>query len=150
MPPCSSILDCFAALSRILGDLKETGAIGVSYGAITISDLDLSSTIAAGDREIAPRIGFSAHFRARSTGRMNDLPQVICPSGGLLKGLSSLISDFQKNIFVPTWPKSLLEFSLSRSTTGAYRDRHGRGMGCGGRGSVLRATGLQGGLAKGP
>jgi hypothetical protein len=29
---------------------------------------------------------------------------------------------------------------------GAYRDRHGRGMGCGGRGSVLRATGLQGGL----
>jgi hypothetical protein len=24
------------------------------------------------------------------------------------------------------------------------------GMGCGGRGSVLRATGLQGGLAKGP
>jgi hypothetical protein len=28
---------------------------------------------------------------------------------------------------------------------GAYRDRHGRGVGCGGRGSVLRATGLQGG-----
>src|SRR5712664_407485 len=34
-------------------------------------------------------------------------------------------------------------------TTGAYRDRHGRGMGCGGRGSVRRATWLQGGLAKG-
>ena len=29
---------------------------------------------------------------------------------------------------------------------GAARDRHGRGMGCGGRGSVLRATGLQGEL----
>jgi hypothetical protein len=28
---------------------------------------------------------------------------------------------------------------------GAFRDRHGRGVGCGGRGSVLRATGLQGG-----
>jgi hypothetical protein len=27
---------------------------------------------------------------------------------------------------------------------GAYRDRHERGMGCGGRSSVLRATGLQG------
>jgi hypothetical protein len=27
---------------------------------------------------------------------------------------------------------------------GAYRDRHGRGEGCGGRGSVLRAMGLQG------
>jgi hypothetical protein len=55
----------------------------------------LLSAITAGDREIAPRIGFSAHFRASSTGRMNDLPQVICP-------LSSLISDFPKNISVPT------------------------------------------------
>src|SRR5450432_3777654 len=27
---------------------------------------------------------------------------------------------------------------------GAYHDRHERGVGCGGRGSVLRATGLQG------
>src|SRR5882672_2406900 len=32
------------------------------------------------------------------------------------------------------------------SHRGAYRDRHGRGAGCGGRGSVLRATGLQGGF----
>ena len=30
------------------------------------------------------------------------------------------------------------------SPRGAYRDRHGRGVGCGGRGSVLRATGSQG------
>jgi hypothetical protein len=30
--------------------------------------------------------------------------QVICPSGSLLTGLSSLISDFPKNIFVPTYP----------------------------------------------
>jgi len=37
----------------------------------------------------------------------------------------------------------------SHPTRGAYRDRHGRGAGCGGRGSVLRATGSQGGLAKG-
>jgi hypothetical protein len=29
---------------------------------------------------------------------------------------------------------------------GAYRDRHERGVGCGGRGSVLRATGSQGGF----
>ena len=29
---------------------------------------------------------------------------------------------------------------------GAYRDRHGRGEGCGGRGSVLRAMGWQGEL----
>src|SRR6266478_2919643 len=75
--------------------------------------------------------------------------QVICPSGGFLTGLSSLISDFPKNILVPTYPKSLLELFASHPTRGAYRDRHGRGEGCGGRGSVLRATGLQGGLAKG-
>src|SRR5712664_1220257 len=67
----------------------------------------------------APRIGFSAHFRASSTGRMNDFcPQVICPSGGFLTGLSSLISDFPKNISVPTHPKSILELSTSRSTDG--------------------------------
>jgi hypothetical protein len=32
------------------------------------------------------------------------------------------------------------------SHTGAYRDRHGRGAGCGGRGSVGRAMGWQGGF----
>jgi hypothetical protein len=74
---------------------------------------------------------------------------VICPSGCFLAGLSSLISDFPKNIFVSMHPKSHLEFFASHPTRGAYRDRHGRGEGGGGRGSVLRATGLQGGLAKG-
>src|SRR6267142_4491355 len=74
--------------------------------------------------------------------------RVICPSGCFLTGVSSLISDFPKNIFVPTHPKSDLELWPSHPTRGAYRDRHGRGMGCGGRGSVLRATGSQGGLAK--
>jgi hypothetical protein len=33
---------------------------------------------------------------------MRATTQVICPSGGLLTGLSSLISDFPKNILVPT------------------------------------------------
>ena len=65
--------------------------------------------------------------------------QVICPSGGLLTGLSSLISDFPKNISVPTHPKSDLELFASHPTRGAYHVRHGRGEGCGGRGSVLRA-----------
>src|ERR1700694_4747378 len=61
---------------------------------------------------------------------------VICPSGGLLTGVSSLISDFPKNISVPTHPKSNLQLSSSHPTRGAYHDRHGRGEGCGGRGSV--------------
>ena len=75
---------------------------------------------------------------------------VICPSGGLLTGVSSFISDFPKNISVPIYPETLLELSPSYPTRGAYRDRHGRGVGGGGRGSVRRATWLQGGLAKGP
>jgi hypothetical protein len=37
--------------------------------------------------------------------------QVICPSGGLSTGVSSLISGFPKNISVPTYPKSDLELS---------------------------------------
>ena len=64
---------------------------------------------------------------------------VICPSGSFVS------SPFRKNISVFTHPKSHLELFASHPTTGAYRDRHGRGMGCGGRGSVLRATGSQGG-----
>jgi hypothetical protein len=74
------------------------------------------------------------------------LVQVICPSGGFLTGLSSLISDFQKNISVPTPPKSPLELFVSHPRRGAYHDRHERGVGCGGRGSVLRAMGSQGGF----
>src|SRR5712664_4122412 len=65
--------------------------------------------------------------------------RVICPSGALSTGVSSLISDFPKDILVPTYPKSILELLPSHPTRGAYRDRHGRGEGCGGRGSVLRA-----------
>jgi hypothetical protein len=43
--------------------------------------------------------------------------QVICPSGCFLTGVSSLISDFPKNISVPTYPKSLLELFASHPTT---------------------------------
>ena len=42
--------------------------------------------------------------------------------------MSSLISDFPKDILVPTHPKSHLEFFASHPTRGAYRDRHGRGV----------------------
>ena len=64
----------------------------------------------------------------------------------LILAVSSLFSDFPKNISVPIYPETLLELSPSYPTRGAYRDRHGRGVGGGGRGSVLRATGLQGEL----
>jgi hypothetical protein len=73
---------------------------------------------------------------------------LICPSGGILTGLSSLISDFPKNISVPTHPKSHLELFASHPTRGAYRDRHGRGVEGGGRGSVLRAMDRRAGWRK--
>jgi hypothetical protein len=38
---------------------------------------------------------------------------VICPSGGLSAGVSSLISDFPKDISVFTHPKSSLELTSS-------------------------------------
>src|SRR5260221_1971456 len=59
--------------------------------------------------------------------------------GLLILAVSSLISDFPKDISVPTHPKSDLELFASHPTRGAFRERHGRGEGCGGRGSVLRA-----------
>jgi hypothetical protein len=49
--------------------------------------------------------------------------QVICPSGGLLTGVSSPLC---KNISVFTHPKSSLELCVSRPERGAYHDRHGR------------------------
>src|SRR6266849_468836 len=52
--------------------------------------------------------------------------QVICPSGGLLTGVSSPIC---KNIFLSAHPKSSLERFPSRPERGAYHDRHGRWVG---------------------
>jgi hypothetical protein len=54
------------------------------------------------------------------------------------------------NISLNLSGKSLLQIRPSHPARGAYRDRHERGMGCGGRGSVGRDTRWQGGLAKGP
>src|SRR5216683_2817817 len=70
---------------------------------------------------------------------------VICPSGGLSTGLSSLFFGFsEKYLFPLTQIRSrTLAVSFHR---GAYRDRQRRGMGCGGRGSVRRATWSQGGF----
>src|SRR5712671_7767720 len=55
---------------------------------------------------------------ARSGGFCSRRRAVICPSGRLLTGVSSLISYFPKNFSVPTYPKSDLELSPSRSTEG--------------------------------
>src|SRR5882672_3947083 len=74
---------------------------------------------------------------------------VICPSGSLLTGLSSLISDFPKNISVPTYPKSHLELLASHPTGGAYHDRHERWDGMRWTRQRQARNVMQGGLAKG-
>jgi hypothetical protein len=50
-------------------------------------------------------------FRFAPSGLQPLYRVVICPSGGLLMGVSSLFSDFPKNISVPTPPKSNLQLS---------------------------------------
>ena len=77
---------------------------------------------------------------------------LVCPTGKSVKlaiAVNWLSSPFAKNIPLSPSGKSSLQARPSHPARGAYRDRHERGMGCGGRGSVLRATWLQGGLAKG-
>jgi hypothetical protein len=53
--------------------------------------------------------------------------QVICPSGGLSTGVSSLISDFPKNISLFTHPKSSLELTSSSPQRGVSRSSRTRG-----------------------
>jgi hypothetical protein len=62
-------------------------------------------------RDCSP-IGFSAHFRAGSTGRMNDLPQVICPSGIFVS------SPLCKNISLHPSGKSSLQIRAVSPTEG--------------------------------
>src|SRR3984893_4714401 len=78
-----------------------------------------------------PSIAFSGGdgFRVELTpsiGLTTRPADVICPPGALLTGVSSLISDFPKNISVFTHPKSPLSLLPSRPERGAYHDRHGR------------------------
>jgi hypothetical protein len=68
-----------------------------------------------GSRKSAPRNDGRISIRDRSENgqRTTRLAQVICPSGGLLTGVSSPIC---KNILVFTHPKSPLELFASRPT----------------------------------
>ena len=68
--------------------------------------------------------------------RVNLLNQfnLICP-----------VQSRRQNFLLCLSGKSSLQAGASNPERGAYRDRHGRGMGCGGRGSVGRARWWQGG-----
>jgi hypothetical protein len=82
-----------------------------------------------GSRKSAPRNDGRISIRDTSENgqRTTRLAQVICPSGGFLTGLSSLISDFPKNISVPTHPKSHLEFSHPTPPEGRWPSSRTRG-----------------------
>jgi hypothetical protein len=71
--------------------------------------------------------------------------QVICPSGGLSTGVSSLISDFPKNICLFTHPKSSLELTSSSPQRGVSRSSRTRG-GMRWTRQRWRAMGSQGGF----
>jgi len=67
------------------------------------------------------KCGYPTRKPGAFASRVEWLGLLICPSGGFLTGLSSLISDFPKNISVPTYPKSDLELFASRPTEGRIR-----------------------------
>jgi hypothetical protein len=74
---------------------------------------------------------------------------VICPSGGVSTGVSSLISDFPKNISVPIHPKSILELFASHPTEGRIAIVTDAGWDAVDAAALGVKRGLQGGLAKG-
>ena len=69
-------------------------------------------------------------------------------SADLPDGLSGhfRVQCYQRKYFASPFGRNRSINSAVPPHRGAYRDRHGRGAGCGGRGSVLRAMGLQGGF----
>jgi hypothetical protein len=72
-------------------------------------------------------------------------PMLICPTGWPVIWLSSpVLQNFSLRRLVET----ALLIRPVPPHRGAYHDRHGRGVGCGGRGSVRRAMGSQGGFSR--
>src|SRR6266404_3286747 len=67
----------------------------------------------------------------------------ICPTTG--KSLFAVKPPLQKYLALLLTQISSLSRAVS-SHRGAYRDRHGRGMGCGGRGSIGHVRESQGGI----
>jgi hypothetical protein len=61
---------------------------------------------------------------------------LICPSGTIRARAKNLSSPAAKNISLFPKPKSDVSMIHPVPTRGAFRDRHERGMGCGGRGGI--------------
>jgi hypothetical protein len=71
-------------------------------------------------------------------------PNPKLPDGQISKAVSSrLSSPRRKNISLFGWVDTALKPDPSRPDKGAFRDRHGRETGCGGRGGVTRRMTLR-------
>src|SRR5258707_15317680 len=81
--------------------------------------------------------------RLSRDGHRNGVLPLICPTGDLLTPVSSPLC---KNILLRHLVETDLLIPPSRPTRGALAIVTNVGMGCGGRGSVLRAKRLQGGF----
>jgi hypothetical protein len=65
---------------------------------------------------------------------------LICPSGNVRARIENLSSPVSKNISLFPKPKSDVSMTRPVPARGAFRDRHERGAGCGGRGGIERRT----------
>ncbi|HTF79661.1 MAG TPA: hypothetical protein VK620_36045 [Bradyrhizobium sp.] len=89
---------------------------------------------------------FAALFMRKTDGVDNETGSSDLPVGRFVDGGVKLFFGFSEKYFCSHAPQITSRTLASHPTGGAYHDRHGRGVECGGRGSVLRATGLQGEL----
>src|SRR5258705_11964321 len=141
-PPCSLTFD---------PRCPNRGPKAEGRSSEVMSALARTAHIVRRDRQVGKvRLPEGPPCRARrkpgiSTLRIERLGLVICPSGGLLTGLSSLYFGFSEKYLFPLTQIKARTLTIAPHR-GAYRDRHGRGEGCGGRGSFLRAMGWQGEL----
>jgi hypothetical protein len=67
----------------------------------------LVATAGIRDRTARPKCGYPTRKPGAFASRVERLGLLICPSGCLLTGVSSLISDFPKNISVPLTPNQI-------------------------------------------
>ena len=83
---------------------------------------------------------------AMPTFSLNDDGIVVRAQQKLLKRINVIwvVQSLLQKYFASPVGQIISTNSRHPTPQGAYHDRHERGVGCGGRGSVLRATGLQG------
>jgi hypothetical protein len=79
-------------------------------------------------------VGGAIRYRALRSWRL------ICPSGKISARIENLSSPASKNISLFPKPKSDVSMIHPVPARGAFRDRHERGAGCGGRNSIERRT----------